>query len=213
VICSGAPRGKTATYALLDRRAPAAGPTLSQSEALAELARRYFLSRGPATVTDFAWWAGLTAAEAKAGLADARGHLGSEVVDGATYWRGLATDGARQRGRSPRARLLPAFDEYLVAYRDRRAVLDETHARRVNAGGGMLSPCIVVSGRVVGSWRRTLGHREVDVEVDLFEPLSPAARRGVAAAANRYGAFLGLEARLVDGIGRGQPRAKRRQTQ
>lgn len=154
----------------------------------------------------------MTTAEARAGFADARGYLVSEVVDGATLWRGATTDGARHRDASPRVHLLPAFDEYLVAYRDRRAVLDETHASRVNAGGGMLKPCVVVNGRVAGSWQRALGRRTVDVEVELFEPLSKAVRRGVATAASRYGAFLALEARVVDGICSGQPGAKGRKT-
>jgi hypothetical protein len=198
VICSGTPRGKTATYALLDLRAPAAGPMPPRDEALAELARRYFQSRGPATVADFAWWAGLTTAEAKAGLADARSQLVSEIVDGTTFWRGGATNSALPSQVSPRAHLLPAFDEYVLAYRDRRVVLGGEHAKRINAGGGMLRPCVVVDGRIVGTWRRTLGSRTVDIELDLFEPQPAAARRAVAAAAARYGAFLELEVRAVD---------------
>ena len=67
VICSGARRGKQFTYALLDERVPPR--ELTRDEALAELTRRYFTSRGPAQVQDFAWWSGLTMADARAGLA------------------------------------------------------------------------------------------------------------------------------------------------
>ena len=59
VICSGAPRGKQHTYALVADRAPEAR-RLERDEALAELALRYFTSRGPATVKDFRWWSSLT---------------------------------------------------------------------------------------------------------------------------------------------------------
>src|SRR5882762_9944043 len=52
IVCSGAMRGKQHTYALLDERVPH-GKTLNREEALAELARRYFTSRGPATLNDF----------------------------------------------------------------------------------------------------------------------------------------------------------------
>ena len=52
IICSGARRGKQFTYALLDERAPQAR-MLDRDEALAELASRYFTSRGPATLQDF----------------------------------------------------------------------------------------------------------------------------------------------------------------
>jgi hypothetical protein len=65
-ICSGARRGKQFTYALLDERAPRAR-VLSREDALAELGARYFASRGPATVQDFAKWSGLTL-EARRGL-------------------------------------------------------------------------------------------------------------------------------------------------
>jgi hypothetical protein len=170
----------------------------ARDEALAELARRYFQSRGPATLTDFAWWAGLTAAEARAGLADAREQLVSEIVDGTTLWHGGTAQSVLQSQVSRRVHLLPAFDEYLVAYRDRRLVLDENHAKRVNAGGGLLRPCVVVNGRVVGTWKRALGRRTVDIELDIFEPLSAAARRAVAAAAAHYGAFLEFEAGAIN---------------
>jgi len=58
VIISGARRGKQFTYALFDERVPAAPPR-DRDEALRDLTRRYFATRGPATVQDFAWWSGL----------------------------------------------------------------------------------------------------------------------------------------------------------
>jgi hypothetical protein len=197
VICSGAQRGNKATYALLDARAPRARPPLPRDEALAGLALRYFRSRGPATVADFSWWAGLASAEARAGLSAASSQLVSEVVGGQTYWRG---EGVPVRASPPSACVLPPFDEYLVAYRDRSAVLAPEHAQRINAGGGLLRPCIVVDGRVVGTWRRSLGPGEVSVELDLFEAVAAPERRAVAAAAERYGEFLGLEVRLPRGF-------------
>ncbi|XYH93524.1 winged helix DNA-binding domain-containing protein [Sorangium sp. So ce1128] len=210
LLCSGAPRDKEVTYALLDLRAPDARPPLARGEALAELAQRYFRSRGPATVADFAWWAGLTTAEARAGLTAVESALVSEVVDGETTWR---SDAPPAPVASPTAHLLPAFDEYLVAYRDRAAVLDPGHARQVNAGGGMLDPCIVIDGRVAGVWRRTLARRRVAIEANPFEPISKKEQQAVAAAARRYGEFLDLEVELTLGGqhpgGRLGPRAPR----
>jgi hypothetical protein len=187
LICSGARRGKQSTYALLDRRSPDLRRPLTRDDALAELARRYFRSRGPATVADFGWWSGLPAAEARAGLESVKSTLISEVNDGSVYW---GQDGPARTVRTARAYLLPAFDEYLVAYRDRHAVLDPEHAKRLH-GGGILDPCIVVDGAVIGTWRRTVKRRRLAIELDLFKP----ARRHppIADAAARYGAFLGLE--------------------
>jgi hypothetical protein len=196
LICSGAPRTKQATWALLAQRAPRRGATLTRDEALPELARRYFRSRGPASAADFAWWSGLAPADARAGLAAVAPELTSQTLAGVTYWR------ARQARRVPPAALadaylLPAFDEYLVAYRDRTAVLNAGDARRINAGGGLLAPTVVVGGRVVGTWRRTLGRGVVTIALSLFGKPAPRDRPRIEAAAERYGAFLGLETKVV----------------
>jgi hypothetical protein len=188
LITSGVPRGRHATYALLDERAPGPNPLPDRDAALAELARRYFASRGPATAADFTWWSGLAPEEARRGLAAAGKMLSAIHVGHETYWHGVA----RARVTSPPVLLLPPFDEYLVAYRDRAAVLDPAHARAINAGGGMLDPIVVVGGRVRGTWRRDLGRGTVSIAVNMFAEPSAAARRAINVAANRYATFLGL---------------------
>ena len=192
VITSGATRGKQTTHALLELRAPDARAVLPRDEAIAELALRYFRSRGPATAADFVWWAGTTLAEARAAIAAAGSALVAEDFDGIPMWRADVEAPSAPSG----ALLLPAFDEYLVAYARREAVLATEHVRRINAGGGLLSPCIVIDGRVVGLWRRTLSARAVGVEATLFAPVSKQRERAILAAAQRYGAFLGLPMHL-----------------
>jgi hypothetical protein len=198
LICSGALRGKQATWALVEHRAPRSGAVLSRPEALAELARRYFRSRGPATVGDFGWWSGLRAAEARAALAAVEGELASEVIDGATYWRDRAATRASAAAIAD-AVLLPAFDEYLVAYSDRGAVLADEDVRRINAGGGLLAPCVVVGGQVAGIWKRTLGRAAVTITIGTFAKPAAPARARIVAAAERYAAFLGLAPEVVFG--------------
>ena len=73
-------------------------------------------------------------------------------------------------------------------------MLDAKHAGRLNAGGGMLGSCIVLDGRVIGTWRRTLARASVAIELDLFETPTRRARQAIAAAAQRYSAFLGVKA-------------------
>ena len=117
VICSGPRRGKQFTYALVAERAPAGAPA-RRDEALAELARRFLRSHGPATVRDFVWWSGLATADAKRGFEACR--AASEAVDGLTYW---SVESSRAGAlRDAAAHLLPIYDEYVVAYRDRAAV-------------------------------------------------------------------------------------------
>lgn len=187
VVCSGALRGKQHTYALLDERAPQA-KTLERDEALAELTGRYFASRGPATVQDFVWWSGLTTADAKAGLEMAKTHLVQAVIEGQTYW--LSPSMPTAKVASPTAHLLPVYDEYTVAYKDRSAVLDPVYAKQ--AGNGIFSPVIVIDGKIVGTWKRTFKNGAVVMASNPFIAFTAAEGQTLAAAARRYGEFLGM---------------------
>lgn len=189
VICSGARRGRQFTYALLDERVPTAR-SLSRDESLAELTRRYFFSHGPAQAQDFSWWSGLTAADTRAGLEMVASELAREQVNGRVYWfrpeRGL-------RAASPAAHLLPLYDEYLIAYRDRSAALDAERWQRLVARDPFIAP-IIVDGVVVGGWRRRLEKNGVTISIAPFSRFGAQARRAVAASARRYAAFFELNA-------------------
>lgn len=194
IVCSGPRRGKQFTYALLEERAPQAG-TLERDEALAELARRYFRSRGPATVHDFGKWSGLTLADARRGLEAARSRLRHEDVDGRTCWFPAA--GRSRSDASPMAHLLSIYDEYVSSYRDRSAMIDQRHAARLRGKGNALSYIVVINGRIVGTWRRKVTKAAVIIEADLFVRPTRAQKRAVEAAAERYGGFVGRSVELV----------------
>ncbi len=188
IVCSGARRGKQFTYALLDERVPQAR-TLDRDEALAQFARRYFMSHGPATLQDFVWWSGLTVADARAGLEMVTSQLMHEVVDDQTYWFSTSTPPAKDLFQT--AYLLPNFDEYIVGYTDRSAVFDASHTNKLDPRGNVLfNHTIVMDGRVVGTWKRTIKKDAVIITPSLFTPLNEAETRAFAASANRYGAFL-----------------------
>ncbi len=208
LVVSGPRRGRDFTYMLMDDRVPAAAP-LGPEEALRRLAERYFRSRGPAQLQDFAWWAGTTLTDARRGVAAAGQSLASEVIDGKPYWFGdVAADTAaaaasvtapavpapprpRMSG-APVAHLLPNFDELTVAYRDRFAA-DHPEGKfdpRLFGFGSILSNALVLGGRVRGSWRRAVGPKSVRVQVRLLDPLRPAERAAVDRAADRMSRFL-----------------------
>jgi hypothetical protein len=90
------------------------------------------------------------------------------------------------------AYLLPAWDEFTVAYRDRNDILDPAYAKRVNAGGGVLKPVIVVDGQVVGTWQRRLGKKGVSLSETYFAKRDRPSAAAVAFATKRYAAFLGV---------------------
>jgi len=155
LICFGPRDGKQHTFTLLEEWLPSAR-LLERDIALGEIARRYFVSHGPATVHDFAWWSGLTVTDARAGLDSVKSELESETIGTRTLW--FAPTSAPSATKA--VFLLPAWDEYTVAYRDRNDILDPRYAIRVNAGGGILKPVVVVRGQVVGTWQRTIGKGE-----------------------------------------------------
>jgi hypothetical protein len=191
VLCFGPRSGRQPTFALLDEWLPPA-PVMARDEALGELARRYFTSHGPATAQDFAWWSGLPLGDARRGVDVAGRHLVADGVGGPTYWS--APERALPRRRTT-AHLLPAYDEYTVAYRDRRAFLEARHAERTR--NGIFSSVVLVDGRIVGTWRRRATRDQVTLTAELLERPGRDALRVLEGVAARYGAFLGLPASFV----------------
>jgi hypothetical protein len=188
LVCFGPREGKQQTFVLFDEWQPGAR-LLPRDEALATLAVRYFTSHGPATIEDLAWWSGLTLTDARLAARSAANRLGTETRAGTQYWfdpggnpRATATDGAF---------VLPAFDEFLVGYRDRSHALDERHTSRV-LGGGIFTPVVVVRGRVAGTWRRTIARGSVVCETGLFGPLGRSRSAAVERALDRYAQFVEL---------------------
>jgi hypothetical protein len=194
VITSGPRRGKQFTYALLDERAPKAR-VLDRDEALAELVKRYFASHGPATIRDFVWWSGLTAKDAEAGIAAAKPKLHQQTIDGRVYW-GTPSRAAAAKGCI--AHLLPNYDEYLIAYKDRSPVVDSSRAAAniVARSNGGFSHHLVIDGTLAGSWRREIKANSVMIEVAPYSKLTPAQTRAVMNAVDGHGEFLGMPASL-----------------
>ena len=188
IVCSGPRKGKQFTYALLDDRAPQRR-ALERDEALAELASRYFRSRGPASVHDFAKWAGLTVADAREGLEAVKTGLRSMEADDATLWFPATRP---VRGPSPTAYLLSIYDELVSSYKDRSALVEPRHAKKLVGMGNALTAVIAIDGRIVGTWKRRLRGKAVTIETRPFEPLSRAGARAIAATARAYGEYLGL---------------------
>lgn len=196
LICIGPMQDKQQTFVLLDEWAPGARE-LPREEALAELVRRYFTSHGPATVHDFARWAGLTITEARAGIEAAMPGLASEKTDGSEYWTTKDTQGHAEINDSS-VHLLPGFDEYVIGYKDRGAVLAEEHAHKIVPGkNGVFLPTIVVGGEIVGTWKRKLKRKSIDVTLSPFARLGKG-KEWVIEASESYSEFVGLPLSSVE---------------
>lgn len=195
LLCFGSHQDKQPTFALLDEWVPVT-KTLEQDEALAELAKRYFTGHGPATLADLERWAGLKTSEARAGLEMVKSQLRKEEVDGQTYW--LSQKEPPSPAKSPAVNLLPGFDEYILGYKDRSAVLDPQYSEKIVPGGnGMFMSTIVSDGQVVGTWRRTVKKSKINITPVPFTSLSPAELAACAIAAERYGQFMNMLVEVV----------------
>jgi hypothetical protein len=149
---------------------------LGADEALAELADRFFRGHGPATVRDLARWAGIRITEARSGLAAARDRLARLEVDGVEYFLDPETPDllAACREEARGTFLLPGFDEFMLGYGDRGAILDPAFADLIVPGGnGMFRPTVVHDGRIVGTWQWTGRGANRTVTATPFTEFSP----------------------------------------
>ena len=196
IVCSGPWRGAQSTYALLAERAPRSR-MLTREEGLGELTRRYFQSHGPAMIADFVWWSGLTVRDAREGLAMAASSLERMTLDDREYWHAPAQSTTARAADA--AYLLPNFDEYTVAYRDRSLIVPRAalHAGAVSPTSvEALGSIIVIGGLIAGTWKRCSKPGVVLVEARTRR-LSDRETTRLTRAAHQYGRFLGTGVELV----------------
>ena len=192
IICSGPKKNKQFTYSLLDERAPNA-KQVKREDALAELTRRYFGSHGPATIYDFAWWSGLTIKDVKEGLEMTTSDLTKEVINNEPYW--MSGHFARVKNKSSDVYLLPNYDEYLVAYKDRNLTTDKKHTKQgVALTNSFFNHSLIINGQVAGSWKRTFEKDKVRIEIQSLFAISKSLKESIAVEANRYAKFLQMPA-------------------
>jgi hypothetical protein len=193
LICSGAREGKQHTYALLDERAPGA-KVLGHDGALAELTRRYFSTRGPATVKDYTKWSSLTVAQARRGLEMVGAELERVEVGQRVYW----TPGTpHSRPNRPVVDLIQGYDEIVSSYGESRdLILSEVGIPGTNPDPPLLHS-ILLDGRLAGHWKESLGREEVTVATTLYRPLKAAEDAALKQAVQRLGAFYTMPARLA----------------
>ncbi len=194
IVCNGPMRGKQFTYALMDERIP---PTkrLAKEEALAELSERYFTSHGPATVQDFAWWSGLPASDARTGLEMVKGKLVSEKIESKTYWFAPPVSQANAVPKSS-SLFLPAYDEFIISYTDRSASLDPRFSKLTLVGNGIFRPIIVVDGKIIGIWLRTIKKDHVVIRTQFFHSKQKLKKKEIEALIQPFGKFLNLDVKI-----------------
>lgn len=196
--CIGPQQGKDQTFVLLDEWVPNPN-VLTRDEALATLATRYFRSHGPCSLRDFAGWTGLTIGDSKHSVDLAGAALTTIDTAGGPMVCSVASldDDATAAMPTDELLLLPGFDEYLLGYKDRGAMLTAEHARVIVPGNnGIFQPTIVANGRVIGTWKRSIKAKRVDLYALPFEPFTKKQHQAFEKACRRYGEYLQLEPRI-----------------
>ncbi len=187
IVCNGPKKDKQHTYLLLDELVPG-NHSLTREEALAQLTKRYFVSHGPATLHDFIWWSGLGVKEARLGLEAIKHELLSEKIEEEEYWFGnIPNIPAKQ---TQQTHFLPAFDQYIIGYKNRTASLHPTHFSSVVTNNGIFKPSIVKNGEVIGTWKRTIKKDQVLIESNFFDTNNQLSSKELNKATQLVETFL-----------------------
>lgn len=187
LICFGPRQGKEKTFVLLDEWLSRKSK-FNRDEALRDLVIRYFTSHGPAQIKDLNWWSGLSMKDIKRGIEFSGKKLTSIEVEGQTYY---ASPNMPKLKDSTEAHLLPPFDEFMVAYRDRDASLEKVHAHHINPGAnGMFAPIIVINGQIVGTWRKKMVKKEIQITPHPFTKFSSAEKKAIDGAIKEASKYL-----------------------
>lgn len=187
-LCHGPQDEKQPTFTVFDEWIKTSR-TLDRDNALRTIAERYFTSHGPASLRDFVWWTGLTVANAKIALHLAQPSLEKQMTEQGELWMAAKNAPSIDEGR---AHLLPGFDEYLLGYTDRSAVLSARDAGRIVPGAnGVFLSTLVLDGQVRGTWRRTTGAKGVSLALVPFTRLSAADKKAFREPVERFARYLG----------------------
>jgi uncharacterized protein YcaQ len=172
---------------------------VSEEPARMELLRGYLRAYGPATLKDFAHWSGMSAVEVR----PLRGLLGDELVEIEAERKSCLLlredlDALKQaRSGANSVRLLPHFDPYLLAHRDKDHLVEPRHYKRVYRNQGWISPVVLVDGAVAGVWSYKRQGRKLQITIEPLQKLTRAVRVAVAQEAEALAGFFGSTLELA----------------
>ncbi|MGH2534449.1 MAG: winged helix DNA-binding domain-containing protein [Thermomicrobiales bacterium] len=172
--------------------------TIDGTDALREVTRRFLAANGPATRDDLARWWGTQAAPAGKLLASLGDDLAPVTIDGVPHWMLAEKIAEAATAQTPGVvRLLPAFDQYVVAAsRHAGNLMPGDFRARVFRSQGWLSPVLLVDGRMEGVWRHERKGRRLVVQIEPFAKQPGWVRAAAEAEAERLAGFLGGELEL-----------------
>ena len=186
VVCNGIKKEKQFTYALFDERIPST-KKFTKEEALAELARRYFLSHGPATLRDFIWWSSLSITDARNGLELVKPKLASEKYKDNLFW--FSPESFSSKTKNNKIVFLPSYDEFLISYKSREVALESQHRSRTFANNGIFNPVILHNAKVIGIWKLQY-KADILIKEHFFNKPTEKQKQLSTKAAKEFGKFM-----------------------
>jgi hypothetical protein len=124
-------------------------------------------------------------------VADEFNHL---TLEGADYYfpRNSSTKAlSKQPSSKLNICLLPVYDEYFMGYKDRSFYFDSKHMTNPTPVF-TFDNTIIKEGKIIGTWRRTLSKKIIEIECDLLKPLRKTDDKNLVYAVDRFSKFIGL---------------------
>ncbi len=193
VICSGPIINNKLSYALFHKRVQYI-KNLTFDEALAELAVRYFKSHGPATINDFIWWSGLSSREAKIAIESNKSKFITENIGSEKY---LFSE-PLQINLKNTVSLLPAYDEFLISYKNRSASISEHIVKQAISSNGIFWPIITINGQVEGIWKRSIRKNNVEIELKFFTSMNKSNKELIKMEIEKFEHFIGKPVKMIE---------------
>ncbi|MDA6068094.1 winged helix DNA-binding domain-containing protein [Flavobacterium sp. AC] len=191
LVCNGKMKGKQITYALLEERVTRPSIKLTKEEALSKLAKRYFESHGPATLLDFSWWSGFPPTTCKMAINAIELQLNSVEIENQVYWFGK--DISYETNFRESIHFLPAFDEILISYKTREALILLEHQAKAFTNNGIFKPIILENGKVIGTWKRTIKKDHAKIETEFFNVTEKEKKTALFAGIQSFENYLGTK--------------------
>lgn len=186
IVCNGEINKNKQTYCLLEEKIPKT-EVFDKQIALERLARKYFTSHAPATLQDFVWWSGLTVADAKAAMEMIKPDFVVEKIDSLDYWINNSFTETKESQES--VFLLPAWDEFVVSYKNRQHIVADEHYSKVISRNGIFKPVIIKNGQIIGMWKRLKKKDTISAGIELFGDVDASTENLIKQASRSFELF------------------------
>lgn len=187
-VVRGRPRGTWLSsqyrWALTTDWIPGGLTPLSETEAAAELARRWLRTFGPGTFEDLKWWTGWTVAKTRSAV-EAAGALEVDLGSGTGFV--LEDDADPEADTEPWVALLPSLDPTVMGWKERGWYLGD-HRVRLFDRNGNAGPTVWADGKVVGGWTQ---RHDGEVVYRLLEDLGREQSQRIETEADHLRRWLG----------------------